>query len=509
MKGEYVTAIFTIIQSGRDDSAPLTTYLDMPDSQARSKVLDLSKHRLQADSPSTMVLEIQKMCIAELAREYFDANKQRIITSGDVYPAESEDIQLGNFTETLRSHSAGAMAEDHDFTVFVFPAGQQVWNFLNVKRPSPGVQLQFTITSPIPTLHSSPSSLQASSEPIEDAPSAEPLDLKLDAKVLFAGAPERNAFLMFHPEYRSELDLLMEALHSIGTTVYLLGDAGAWMYFSTKVKYGAVIVHPSFDDFHLIPGLVSILQGPHRRFFSFDAFSAGNSSAPYPQILPTIFPHGRAVLIMDNLWEKHPEDIEHLVKTIEIRIRNNPDSNCILGRPDLIRWLEKLYLDDLSKPNISKDKLKAREQLFHKVHSMLHAKRAYRGVWPEPDCPTRSSPIFFEPSANMPGYERIFDTDRAKAEDIMIDWFALWSLRHVHKYRAFIVVYLDERVDSNQKEVWMKRYKHIDVVTPVKYNEAVRGADDYNKEKRREFEEAKRARDRAKAEGSSEHGSNA
>lgn len=471
-------------------------------------MLQLGRDTMQAGSQSTMMLDIQRMCIAELAREYFNPEKQQIIASGDVYLADEDYKCLEAFTDTMKAHSAGGMAENANFTVFVIPVGQQAWDFLQIKRADAGVQLQYVITSPLAIASSNTNTIRASPERNEEISKSTPLDLGLDAKTLFSGASERNAFLMFHPEYRSEIDMLIAGLYDLDTTVYLLSDPGAWTYFRSK-KYGAVIVHPSFDDFHLIPELSSILQNSHMKFFSFDAVTTQTSTAPHLQPLPTLFSHGRAVLIMDILWKEHADEIGGLIRSIESRIKKNGDANCLLGRPDLVAWLEKLAYDELENPDATDDTKKAQQHLFVKVHAMLHAKREYRGMWPDAETPTETSPIFFEPESCLPGYNDAAETNAHQAEEILVDWFATWTLRNIRKYRNFIVV-SPYQSSSKQKRAWSDKYKHVEFVTPLKYMEAVRRKEEYEAERLRRFEEQKRLRDRAKVqkEESSEMGSN-
>lgn len=73
----------------------------------------------------------------------------------------------------------------------------------------------------------------------------------------------------------------------------------------------------------------------------------------------------------------------------------------------------------------------------------------------------------------------MWDQDETKATDMMVEWFAGWSLLNLDKFRAFRVCYEAEEgqlvVDANGRSLyqttvdprgWTKKYQHISVVTP-------------------------------------------
>jgi len=218
-------------------------------------------------------------------------------------------------------------------------------------------------------------------------------------------------------------------------------------------------------------------QQIHIKFFTFDAKNPAEPLSP-------LFPYGRAVFVMDSLWEDHMDDADLLLKELKYRLTARPESNRLVGRPDLLRWLFKLAEDE---PDAELSK--QRHELWAQVHSHLHAKPEYLGRWPEPDGPTSASPVFFEPGDIYADYADLYINDSEKAEDTMAEWFCFWSLRNVDRFRNFIIVSAGAQ---RQKTKWLNKFKHIDVQTTAKYVELERARVEYERKRKEDYERKRR-----------------
>jgi len=189
---------------------------------------------------------------------------------------------------------------------------------------------------------------------------------------------------------------------------------------------------------------------------------------------------------MDSLWEDHVEDALSLLKELNVRLTAHADTNRLVGRPDLVDWLYKLAVEEADA-----ELSKYRQDLWVQVYNYLHAKPAYLGEWPEPDGPTPASPVYFESGDIYADYSELYLADPGKAEDTMAEWFCLWSLRNVDRFRNFIIVSAGAQ---RQKTKWLNKFKHIDVQTTMKYVELEKAKREYEKERRKNHEKERRER---------------
>ena len=188
---------------------------------------------------------------------------------------------------------------------------------------------------------------------------------------------------------------------------------------------------------------------------------------------------------MDSLWEDHVEDALVLLKQLKNRLTEHPENNRLVGRPDLVGWLYKLAMEEADAA-LSKQ----RQELWVQVYSHLYAKPEYLGRWPEDDGPTSSSPVYFAPGDLYVDYADLYVNDPGKAEDTMAEWFCLWSLANVDRFRNFIIVSAGAQ---RQKTKWLNQFKHIDVQTTTKYVELETAKADYERKRREEYDRKKRA----------------
>lgn len=193
-----------------------------------------------ASQSQPLALDITSFCIAEMVRHYMDLNKQEICATGEIVPEDIDDSEVEGLFQTLRSHSGGAMVLNPEFSMLMFPTGQQTWDFWRLPKAGPGVKLQFVIMPHIQPLPKAKEPSYMTNAQPEQAPSSE---IVLDHDRRFhANSRDRFVFLLFHPNYAEEIEALMTSLHKAGATVYLNNESGSWVQFTTKCDSGTIIV---------------------------------------------------------------------------------------------------------------------------------------------------------------------------------------------------------------------------------------------------------------------------
>lgn len=155
------------------------------------------------------------------------------------------------------------------------------------------------------------------------------------------------------------------------------------------------------------------------------------------------------------------------MKWLDGAIKQAPEFYKVLGRPNLLSWLEELALanDD-----------EKRYSLYTMLYSILHQKPddhnapkvSYltKSPSPNPGFPTPEAPVYYQHPSSFTGYEEVFAKNILDAEDLLAEWFSLWALQHVHEFRLFIIV---KAGSSARTKAWTELYKHIDVQSPMQY----------------------------------------
>jgi len=172
-----------------------------------------------------------------------------------------------------------------------------------------------------------------------------------------------------------------------------------------------------------------------------------------------------------------------VLKELQPRLRDAPAANCVLGRPDLLRWLQKLALDDPDEEYF---------EVYTMLAELLHASPSNLTMWPMPERPTSQSPVYFEPLFANPEYGAKYARSAQEAEEEMAEWFAVWALRNAQRYKSFVIVSLANKRTTNN---WRERWAHVEVVNPLDFIKEMTESE----RKKRDYEERERRKARDKA----------
>lgn len=193
-------------------------------------------------------LAINYICVAETVNAFLDVNKYSKFGVGHIIARNDSTAALDLLSNNLKAYSGGAVVCRSEFTMILYPLGQQAWNFLESRAlPQPGAKLRCHVMAPFaPTPFNQINSRNLIK--LDEPPSLTlcRIALSLDTKRLFewtyTGEVARNVFLMFHPRYKNEIALLTSFFQGCGAKVYHGGVEGSWLWFCDKLFSGIVLV---------------------------------------------------------------------------------------------------------------------------------------------------------------------------------------------------------------------------------------------------------------------------
>lgn len=173
-------------------------------------------------------------------------------TFGDIELASpSAAATLEAYIYALISNISGAIIHCSTFSILVYPPRQECWKFLTPQTaPGPRAKLQFRIIAPLPPPVPRDERLLRSLSKREES------DIERAFRILFGVSYDRlsvwpgrtpsrvdkNAFLIIHPRYHEEIDILTRFFHALGVKVYHSNVPGSWEFFTNHITSGNVIV---------------------------------------------------------------------------------------------------------------------------------------------------------------------------------------------------------------------------------------------------------------------------
>ena len=167
-------------------------------------------------------------------------------------------------------HVSGGVLFAKDFSLLIYPAGTEEWQFLDETMPAApaGTRLNFVMRKP--PLGFDPATITPSKATIDPSELSKNntanvfkffFDMNL-ARIIPSVDPrnrsdpekEFSVFLMFHtdPIYNEEHGFLYETLSQNDATIYSSQTPGAWDYFVHNVEDGTILVRLDHSqNFHV------------------------------------------------------------------------------------------------------------------------------------------------------------------------------------------------------------------------------------------------------------------
>ncbi|KAK4550560.1 hypothetical protein LTR36_000139 [Oleoguttula mirabilis] len=401
--------------------------------------------------------------------------------AGSVVPEAASVAMADKLAECCKLHASGFVSIQDRYTLLVYPSNSEEWRFLEITNAPvvPNTSLRFRLCPPIADFDRS-QSMVAVSEPYSLQQSASVIVgkalLGLDPSKVLQRPADQKMFIAWPAHRHQELSVLVKYFQDLECKVYHSGTPGAWAYFRVKHGKGSVVIFHPETPLWEIPGLHSFLVRNDAKFFS---IGVRNNSVTDEDQQATIsceraFPHGKVVFITDDVFVYHPEKAKDIIESF---VKNNGQKPAggefdrIAARPGLKDWLRKLAQDQATE----RGRPDARWlELYESVCKLCPAEAEDPYDLPNP---LPSSNLISIPAEELPSFYGLWEQDEEKATDMMVEWFAGWSVLNADKFRRFFVCYepkggeivQDEngrfRVSANPRE-WSKKYQHIGVQRP-------------------------------------------
>ncbi|KAF2810741.1 uncharacterized protein BDZ99DRAFT_570065 [Mytilinidion resinicola] len=409
------------------------------------------------------------------------------VTVGDVMPSSaSDDALLKTYARSLKRHGdlAGVISSEK-YTIIVYPAGQEVWNFLSnfgfaVSPNASTRKLRFNIRSSMPRFGATVQTKDIAKP--TDIQTKLQLGLKLDPDLLFGWIDtklEKNVFMFFTEKNRQEMELVTMCLQGMGAKVFQDVTPGSWDYFDKNTKSGVIIFHPDVYEYRVLPQLRRFL---FKRYNFFQIGKSIRNTEEYeqkrrwailtPNDIPPgqfacikLFPLGSLMLITDDVFAHLPKEAWNLVQAfMKHRLLKNlpeefPLSHKLVGRPGLINWLQDLVEKHKGE---AKEVHDARVRLSEAFRNELVPAQYIDPLYGDQYVPNKCAQVISWAPTNWPDYHTLWEENPAKATDELVDWFAddICTSEASH-YRRFIVCH------TFKMSKWLGEYAHLlDVNSP-------------------------------------------
>lgn len=273
----------------------------------------------------------------------------------------------------------------------------------------------------------------------------------------------RTVFLMFPPAHHVELEYYAKFFGGQHYRVYHSGVAGAWHYFCKTSDRKVVVVHPDVPIWQA-PDLKQLLKT------GTGIFSIGLNQLD-PMDNPTfgcerLFPYATAVLFTDDVFVYHPDKALEVLESSIKTVRGKGQEYKIVTRPGVKEWLLRSAEEQLSDRGGHDDRWL---RLYDAICRLCPPEDEDPHDSPNPGL--EANLVSLSPEL-FPRYDALWRKDEAAATNLLVEWFAGWTIENMGKLRKLHVLYEPKGgfrsiLDSAGKwpvedpSGWVKKYQHI------------------------------------------------
>lgn len=351
-----------------------------------------------------------------------------------------------------------AVVEGVKAKVILFPAHSMHWRFIQgTSAASQSNEMRFAIVHTLPDVTLSGANYLTQLDMRSTLLIAAEQIARIDFAARISNRTEA-VFLMITPEAATELDFYTQIARARSNKVFDAATKGAWSYFRRNYKARAclIVLHPSVN-LRQIPGWHDFVMSssPHTQFYDIEM---GRSW----------YVNGTAVLISDDVFMYHPEKatkaIQHYLDATAHKPEGN-EFNRIVARPGLKDWLLETYIER-GRPEAKWI------DLYGAICDLLPPEAEDLEGNPLPDahlvCPS---------SEEINRFTALNNSNRAAAQEALVNWFAAWAAVGEMKFRRVIICHEPERktttLDENARKAetvdtrgWAKKYQNVGVLSP-------------------------------------------
>ena len=367
--------------------------------------------------------------------------------TGDIICENARKSHAKTLAKKLQQSSSYGVIESVADVLIVFPSGTEEWTFLTREGDPASSQaaLKFILLKDVASQNSTeimPASDRSSSTPLTAADVERLLtisDVKTEDRIFIMMPPSRademQRMAKFFEERFKEADYLGRE-----TKIWTSQEQGRWSSVAEKARItgngGLLIVHPDILLWE-IPHMAAILHHS-----SFRVFSVGvdPNLAKMERREPAfgcqrLFPMGDVVFVTDEVFTETPERALRIIDAVNKQNVGKPvgaPRTKIAARPGLRQWFMKFVVDH------------ERSAEDPRWMALLMA------IWDlcpddkrNPRFPANPSEmtadLISDPPELLPTFYTLVETDRARATDWIVGWFAGWACMNASKYRRFTV----------------------------------------------------------------------
>lgn len=396
--------------------------------------------------------------------------------TGDIiFDKTPNDISkfLANHYKKLGSCSVVLSSQ---FTLLIYPAAIEEWSFLN--RPDDATSkalLRFKILPPLQVdLPGKTVEVAAAAEEIEpgidtnnnassEMAGPHPLNASIERLLRISDTrSEERVFVMMPDAKAAEVKYIVKAFEERfkqpdykdrDCKIRTSQKPGSW-----EACFGhsacLLIVHP---DVHLwdVPALGKVLHNTGFRVFSvsFDPVLVTANKSDPTFTCQRLFAEGNVIFLTDDVFLHHPREALLIIESVNKSNAGKPlgaTRNKIATRPGIKSWL----LDLVTKQKEGEED--PRKLLLLQAIWDLCPFEKEDDVYP--GNPSEESDLVSLAPEQLPTFQDLLRTDRAKATDYIVNWFAGWSFMNATKFRRFTVIHEEP---GTAKEVMTKDYKLV------------------------------------------------
>ena len=211
-------------------------------------------------------------------------------------------------------------------------------------------------------------------------------------------------------------------------------EEGSWDK-CLKASTCLLLVHPETPLWD-IPDLGKVLHERVFRVFSInlDQASAALDQNDHNVSCQRLFPMGDVVFLTDDVFLHKPGKVLAIIEKINNVNKNKPlgaTRNKIATRPAIKSWLADLVMKQTEGSEDPRLLMLLNE--IWKLCPMDKEDERYPGN------PSEDADLISLAPEQLPTFQTLLQTDRARATDYIVNWFAGWSFMNASKYRRFTV----------------------------------------------------------------------
>ena len=465
-------------------------------------------------------LHMQHMIDAMGFQTQFDTTLKQALRfpAGDIICENSRRDHAKALAQKLRQSSSCGIIHTPALTLLVYPTGTKQWESLTREgdTTSPHAVLKFKLLPALPTKISTLENVTSAEDVTQNGPAKIPTSKDVASKNIGGSATEDSSFtplsnvdmerliritdvkvedkvfLMMPPSKADEMQRIASAFKkrfkqpdyaNRDTHISTLQEKGEWDTIAakpTRTAGGLLIVHPEIPLWK-IPHLAGMLHYSGLRVFSVgvDAKIPALERCKPTFSCRRLFPMGDVVFVTDDVFVETPEKVLRIINEVNRQNRGKPPGASrtkIAARPGVRQWFMRLVTEH--------ERGEEDPRWMALLMAIWELCPADKDDEEYPGNPSETADLISIPAEQLPTFQALLETNKAKATDYVVNWFDGWAYMNASNYRRFTVCHEEPGtgswgLDENYNKVlvgaeadprgWAKEFNHVLVTTPEQW----------------------------------------